>query len=231
MNIAICEDNERELLLLRSYCERYSKKNSVDAFLTGGDLDAACEEKRYDVVFLDIEMPPPDGMTLGRKLAAQTPKPVIFFTTWHPRYAVDGYGIALRYLLKPISVEIFERAMELAEQKLLSQRLRIRTHHKDLLVPLDEIAFIEIFDHSVHVFTVSGQEIGFRGTLSEVAHILPAARFVRVHKSFCVNLDHVESVTRRGVIMTTGALIHIGRAYHDSFYQKFNDYIGNRFEL
>lgn len=113
MKIAVCDDDESDLQLMLSYCRQYAPNTQTVAFRDGETLLAAFKSDFFDLVFLNIEMGHPDGLEVGSLLVNASHKPVIVFTTHSLNYAVRGYGIALRYLHKPISYDTFSDVMKL----------------------------------------------------------------------------------------------------------------------
>lgn len=103
MRIAICDDDQSDLAIIKQYCTQFNPEFSVSAFLCGEDLLRASNDGKFDLIFLDIEMGKLNGLDVGKQLVKLQPKPVIVFTTQSLNYAVRGYGIALQYLPKPIT--------------------------------------------------------------------------------------------------------------------------------
>lgn len=116
MKIAICDDSPDDLQLLLGYCKRYDSSLSIHTFSSGQALIDSFSSEFYNLVFLDIEMDPPNGYDTALHLRTMARKPEIIFTTKNLNYSIRGYGIALRYLPKPISYEMFIRALHQALQ-------------------------------------------------------------------------------------------------------------------
>lgn len=103
MKIAICDDETTECNRLYSYCKQYNQKFDVTLFFSASDLYNAFQTNFFDLILLDIEMQRPNGYEIAEKLMNSDPKPIIIFITKTLNYAVRGYGIAFKYLPKPIS--------------------------------------------------------------------------------------------------------------------------------
>lgn len=122
MKIAICDDERADLEQIVAYSKQYDSSNPVRGFSSGDSLLAAFQTDFYDLVFLDIEMAGTNGLTVGSRLMECGVKPIIIFTTQSLNYAVRGYGIALRYLIKPIDYETFAGIMRVVLDKVLPQK-------------------------------------------------------------------------------------------------------------
>ena len=108
MRIAVCDDEEKFRNQARDMVDKLAGSLDVvvDAYSDGNQLLAAFDKKPYDVLFLDIEMPAIDGITLAKKLRERSDSIYIVFLTGHVEYALEGYEVnALRYLTKPVQEE------------------------------------------------------------------------------------------------------------------------------
>ncbi len=217
MRIAICDDNITDLRIIEEYCNKYNENYEVNLFISGEDLVEAFQEQSFDLVFLDIEMDGLNGLETGQILRSNPSKPIIIFTTYSGDYAVRGYGIAVRYLIKPISYEEFVSSMTAAMNYIAPKKLCVCDKGMQRFVPVDSIVYLEIFQHSILIYLVTKEKIQIRGTLAELVEQLPTNKFVQPHKSYLINLEHVDRMNKREIIMTNGELIPIGRSKSDSF--------------
>ncbi len=190
----------------------------------GEEAVRAVDELRPDVLFLDIEMPRLNGLEVLERIRH---KPVVIFTTAHDRYAVTAFELrALDYLLKPFGPERFREALERARQAVrlrvedtAAERLRealsaqgpltrlfVRSRGRVLPLAVADIDRIEAQDDYVAVYT-GGHQYLVHTPLAEIERRLDPARFLRVHRSHIVNLDHVT-----GLVTTPGARfeVHLG---------------------
>lgn len=225
MKIAICDDEQLDLNRIHSYCNRYNDSIPVHLFSNGTHLLEAFQSSFFDLVFLDIEMAGPNGLTVGAELVKLTPKPIIVFTTQSLNYAVRGYGIALRYLPKPIDYDTFSGVMRLAIDKILPQKLSITQNGKQLIIPISDILYFEVIRHNVIFHLLNHETISVRGSLIEIKKQLSRNWFVQPHKSYCVNLDHIDHVCRQEITMTNGDCIPIGRNKSEFFQAQLDEYL------
>lgn len=225
MNIAVCDDEKRDLERIASYCRRYDESNALYTFSGGDELLAAFDGMFFDLVFLDIEMDGSDGLTVGARLMERERKPIIIFTTHSLNYAVRGYGIALRYLPKPIEYETFAAVMKMVMDKLLPQKILVTYRGEQRLIPINEISYFEVIRHNV-IFHLNNREIiSIRASLAEIKNQLSHGCFVQTHKSYCVNMDCIDRVCRQAITMTNGESIPIGRNRSEAFQAQLQEYL------
>ena len=222
MKIAICDDDAADLKLMQSYCSRYDSTIPTAAFTSGEALLEAYGKDFYDLVFLDIEMGQLNGLELGARLS---PKPVIVFTTQSLNYAVRGYGIAMRYLPKPITYDTFSDVMRLAMERILPQKISIFSNGMQMLIPINEIIYFEVLRHQLLIHLSSGENISVRGTLTEAISQVPHSIFAQPHKSYYINMEYVDRFTPQNITMTNGDLIPIGRSRKNDFQHRLSEYI------
>lgn len=229
MKIAICDDEKKDLERIHKYCVSFDPTIATSLFSSGAELLDAFDDDFFDLVFLDIEMAAPNGLAVGAALAKRNPRPIIIFTTQSPNYAVRGYGIALRYLPKPIEYETFVGAVRLAMEKIISQKITICNHGEQIVVSINDISYLEVIHHELIIHLKNRKTISTHKTLSEMQVQLSHHGFSQPHKSYCVNLDHVDRVSRQTVTMTNGELIPIGRSKSERFQAELDLFLrGNR---
>ena len=225
MRIAICDDERSDAEIIQSYCGRFDINLPVTLFSSGSELLRAFQGDHFDLVFLDIEMEAPNGLTVGAELVKHPTPPVIIFTTQSLNYAVRGYGIALRYLPKPIDYETFAGVMRLAADKILPQKLTIDCDGGQAVVSIADISYFEVFHHDIIFHLNDRRTISTRGSLSGFMEQLSKYCFAQPHKSYCVNMDHIDHISRQSVTMTSGEAVPIGRSKSDDFQRQFNLYL------
>ncbi|RFZ89906.1 DNA-binding response regulator [Mucilaginibacter conchicola] len=174
-----------------------------------------------DLLFLDIRMPGVDGISFLRSLRAP---PAVIFTTAFSEHALTGFELeAVDYLLKPITKEKFDRAiskfLKIVPQKInrqkdytyfkVSGRL-IKIHHADLL-------YVRAVKDYVSLCTINGNYLCYM-TMKYLNEMLPDEVFVRVHRSFIVNKNAVETV-ERNALKIRGEMIPIGAVYRNLRWQ------------
>lgn len=175
--------------------------------------------------FLDIEMAGTNGLTVGSRLMECGVKPIIIFTTQSLNYAVRGYGIALRYLIKPIDYETFAGIMRVVLDKVLPQKMLVTYRGEQRLIPINEISYFEVIRHNV-IFHLNNREtVSIRGSLAEIKEQLSRGWFVQTHKSYCVNMDYIDRATRCELTLTNGECVPVGRNRSESFQAQLQEYL------
>ena len=223
MRIAVCDDLAQDLTVLCSLLTAY------DASLTPECYDAAepllGRANCYDAVFLDIEMQAPNGYEVARRLAQQTPHPLIIFVTHTPAYAVQGYGIAFRYLLKPVSLAALAEVMEALDRELRAYRITVLAEGTSYVLDVREILYAEVLNHTAVLHTTEGTYT-FRAALRDLEQQLPARVFCAPHQSYLVNLQHVRAADSQFVILTNGEHIPISRRRRQAILHQLHTWLG-----
>lgn len=169
-----------------------------------GEFSNAIEAKRFlstnptDLIFLDIEMPVINGFDL---LDGLTEKPLVIFITSKPEYAVKAFDYdATDYIQKPVTLERFEAAVQRASKKHESYReslkdsgdfIFIKSNLKNLKVYLSKIKWIEAVGDYVKIVTEDGNHLVL-ATMKSYETDLPSDKFVRIHKSYIVNIEKID---------------------------------------
>ena len=175
---------------------------------------------------LDIEMTAPTGFEAAKQLVAtQNPRPLIIFITKSNAYTIKGYGVAFRYLVKPIAWDDFALALDAALDELSANRFSFSYNNDLVSIPLQSIYYIESFAH-VAVIHTANDEFHIRATLSEVKQNLPLSRFTAPHKSYLVNMSHINTVLSDDIILTNGDRIPISRRKRQEFNADFCRFLG-----
>lgn len=183
-----------------------------------------------DLVFLDIQMPDLSGMELARVLEGNKKerKPKIIFTTAYNQFAIEGYKVdALDYLLKPFSYEEFLKASTKAynyftkvtnvKEEEDPEYLFLKVEYQLVKVMLKDIIYIEGYKDYVKVHMVNRTSPLLSLTsLKNLEDLLPAKQFMRIHRSYIISLDHIQSVTR-GTVSMGAMTISVSENYRENF--------------
>ena len=180
------------------------ESGSIDMIVEATSAREAVEklmETRVDVMFLDISMPKTNGMQLAEALHKLKNPPQIVFVTAYSEYALDAFGVnAVDYLMKPVETDRLSQALEKVAERLKPQvtppsveRIPVIKSGSKVLVPIDQIRFIEAKDDYSCIYTENDR---FLSTISlqKLEDRLAAHGFFRIHRSYIVNLEYVEDV-------------------------------------
>jgi two-component system, LytTR family, response regulator len=194
------------------------------------------EDENIDAIFIDINMPDLNGMEFVRSLAAP---PIVVFTTAYTEYAVDGYKVdAVDYLLKPFSLDDFKRAAnkvkkqyDLMNTAIVSNvdeddALFLKTEHKVVRINIKEIRYVEGMSEYIRIFLDNQRKpIIVLLSMKKLEERLPESTFMRIHRSYIINLKKIQEVNKNRVIMDADTYLPIGDLYRDIF----NDYLNTKF--
>ena len=235
---AIVDDEPLAVELLASYVKKIPFLELCGKYNNATDALHGIGETPVDLLFLDIQMPELNGMELSRMVPEDTR---IVFTTAFDQYAVDGFRAnALDYLLKPISYADFMEACNKALQwfQLVQQSgqqaaaaaedeprsIFVKSEYKLLQINLDDIRYIEGLKDYVKIYTEqSPHPILSLMNMKAIEQMLPASRFIRVHRSFIVQKSKIREIERNRIVFGD-VYIPIG----DSYKQAFQDFINVR---
>lgn len=225
MRIAVCDDEPEALERITELLCEYDGSIVPDRFISASELLSCAERTSYDAVFLDIEMSSPNGYEAAMELIKSANHPLIVFVTHTSAYAVRGYGVAFRYLLKPVTETELARVMHEIEAELSSKRVILNIDGSPTVLSVDEILYAEVFGHTTVLYTGSGS-FKFRSTLKDLLAQLPAGLFCSPHQSYLINLMHVRSAGRDTVAMSNGDIVPISRRKRAEFMHGFHMYLG-----
>lgn len=222
----IVDDEPLAREILGQYVSQSDELQLVGTCKNANEVVELLQKESVDVLFLDIQMPGISGMALMKSL--ENP-PLVVFTTAYAQYAVEGYEVsAVDYLLKPISPDRFKKAVEKVKDMIRYKKsssndldyMFIRADYQDIKVMFDDILYVEGLKDYVKVVTKEKRIItltNIKGMLEK----LPQDRFIRVHKSYIVAKDKVQTV--KGTILTIDDKeIPIGLTFKDNFMKGMN---------
>lgn len=229
----IVDDEPLAIKVLETYINDLDSLELVASCRSATKAMTHLETKDIDVIFLDIQMPRLTGMAFAKSL--QKP-PKIIFTTAYRDFAVESYEVgAIDYLVKPISFERFFQTIQklkaLLDESILpvqsnsgvtEETLLIKAEKKQFVIKLADIWYIESIKDYVIVHTPQQKLISYQ-SLTQVEEALPASHFLRIHRSFIINLHHVKAFNATNVLLVDTE-IHIGRTYKDDVFQKLNTF-------
>jgi two-component system LytT family response regulator len=178
-------------------------------------------------------MPEINGMEFVKSL---TSRPFIVFTTAYSEYAVEGFQVdAVDYLLKPISFSSFLKAankvkdlIELSTNsqkeggKILVSHLFVKSDYKLIRIELDDIKYIESQHEYIQIHLISGKPVMTKLSMKAMEDQLPSDKFMRVQRSFIVNLSKISVIERNRIVFDGKVYIPVSEQYKEKF-QAFVD--------
>jgi DNA-binding LytR/AlgR family response regulator len=183
-------------------------------------------DERVDAIFCDINMPDLNGMDFVKSLAAP---PLVVFTTAYSEYAIEGFKVnAVDYLLKPFGMQDFMRAANRLQERLSvstpapaaaesDDTLFLKTDYRIVKVSIPSIRYVEAMSEYLKVW-IEGEAKPIITLLSmkKMEERLPN-NFMRVHRSYIINLDKIQEVNKNRVIMDADTYLPIGDLYKEAF--------------
>lgn len=228
----VVDDEPLALELMAGYVVRTPFLELAGKYNSGVDALARIINNDIDVVFLDIQMPELTGIELSKVI--QGDKPKVVFTTAYENYALDGYKAdALDYLVKPISYTEFLRAANKAIKwyshvntpsvsEPTPESFFVKSSYKLVNVQTTSIKYIESVKDYLKIYTDSEEgEVLTLMNISTIEKYLPANTFVRVHRSFIVNINKIKVVERNRIVFGN-VYIPISDTYKEQFYLIFD---------
>jgi len=237
LNCIVVDDEPFALGLVCSFVEKTPFLNLVGSFSNGVKALEMLHDHAVDLIFLDIQMPDITGIQLARLLERQpgSAGPRIIFTTAFNNFALEGYKVdALDYLLKPFDYEDFLRAANKARAyaEILKpavpgasvsaeEYIFLKVEYNLVRIAIKDILYIKGLKDYVMVYLENTERpILSLTSLKSLEEKLPSKRFMRVHRSYIVSLDKINSITKN--TLTVGDVnIAIGEQYKDAF----NEYL------
>jgi len=225
LNCLLIDDEPEALEILESYVQLVEHLELVAKCENAMQAFQVLHQKKVDLIFLDIKMPKLLGTDFLRSL--QNP-PKVIFTTAYREYALDGFELnVVDYLLKPISFDRFLRAVGKVtkndDEKITVDHandvstdkkpfLYFRNDRKMVKVMTNEILYIESLKDYIKIVTDSAKPLVVKQTISSLEEMLPDTNFIRIHRSFIVAIDKIQSYTPT-LIEIGGTELPVGRLF------------------
>lgn len=204
MRFAVCDDEEKFRVQARNMIDKLAGSLDVivDVYEDGRALLDAFDKNPYDVLFLDIEMPAMDGITLARKLRERSDNIYIVFLTGHVEYALEGYEVnALRYLTKPVQEDKLREVIRFVMDKNTSKRqVMIKEDGEELLLNVADIIYFEAQNQYVMIYTTEGEHL-IRYNIGDFEEQLKNDGFFRCHRGYLISLAKVKKLVKTDVLM------------------------------
>ncbi|MAU16592.1 MAG: DNA-binding response regulator [Muricauda sp.] len=239
MKCIIIDDEPLAIDVLMEYCQKLDFIELEDTFTNSLEAISVIKEKKIDLIFCDIEMPQMNGIDFINSLDNI---PLFIFTTAYSQYAVEGFNLnAIDYLVKPIPYNRFIKAISRAKEILAYRKsptklndnvfpsygdsntanpgyIFVKAEYESVKINLDDIEYIQgLKDYlKIHVKNTNKAILTLM-SFKEILDKLPTNQFVRVHKSFVVNISCIKTVQRNRIVIND-MRIPIGESYKSSFF-------------
>ncbi|MEO3406663.1 LytTR family DNA-binding domain-containing protein [Mucilaginibacter sp. CAU 1740] len=240
LNCIAVDDEPLALGLVCAFIEQTPFLKLVGKYSSAVEALVGLQDQKIDLIFLDIQMPNLNGIELARVIDSRgANKPRIIFTTAYNQFAIEGYRVdALDYLLKPFNYEEFlhaaNKALSYAELLDKSQNpvnnsptvapqpeeeeyLFLKIEYQLVRIALNDILYIEGLKDYVKIYLQDKEKpLLSLSSLKALEEKLPSKRFMRVHRSFIVSLNKINSITRNA-LQIGKVNITVGDQYKEAF--------------
>jgi DNA-binding LytR/AlgR family response regulator len=227
----VVDDEPLALDILTDYIAKVPDLQLALATTSAFEALAFVQQDKADLVFLDVQMPELTGIQF---LKIINNKCDVILTTAYPQYALEGYELdVVDYLLKPIAFDRFYKAVQKVapkeshaapigepaqvQQQATHDFIFVKTEHRIQKLDLDDILYIEGLKDYISIFTPTERIITLQN-MKKMEDVLPALHFIRVHKSYIVALEKIDSI-ERSRIQIGDKMIPIGDTYRDYFFR------------
>lgn len=220
------DDEPLALELVSTFCAEINFIQLQKTFTRTSDALQYLKENKVDLLFLDIQMPDISGIEFYKNLEEKT---MVIFTTAYSEYAVEGFNLnAIDYLLKPYELERFKKAINKAKEFYEynkketneSNFIFVRADYSLIKIDCNEIIYIESVDDYLKIHLTGKKPIMTLSTLKSIENKLPPSHFIRVHRSYIVALNKIESVRGKNIQLGT-AEIPISSKYEADFFKSY----------
>lgn len=218
----IVEDEEHTTMLMENYIGQMDQLEHIGSFVTPLELLNFDRIKEVQIIYLDIQMPDMTGIDFLKL------KPInaeVIFTTAYSKYAVEGYELnVIDYLLKPVKLPRFIKATQKAIEQIYlkttqksvtsppDEHLILKVDKKLVKVEIRDILYIQSDWNYVNVHTAQKKYMVL-GSLKSMKQELERFKFIRIHKSFLINLKHFKALEGNMIELSNDIKLHVSRNY------------------
>ena len=235
------DDEPLALRQLATYVEKIPYLQLVGACQSALEAKEIMDQEVIDAIFIDINMPDLNGMEFVKQM--QVP-PLVVFTTAYSEYAIEGFKVdAVDYLLKPFGLQDFQRAAQKVKHRyelehrtmteessivvdeLDSDAMFLKSDYKTVRINISDIRYVEGMSEYLKIYIEDHKPLVVLLSMKRLEERLPSNSFMRIHRSYIINLRKILEVNKNRVILGEDAYLPIG----DNYKEAFNDYLASKF--
>lgn len=235
------DDEPLALRQLATYVEKIPYLELVGACQSALEAKEIMDQEVIDAIFIDINMPDLNGMEFVKQM--QVP-PLVVFTTAYSEYAIEGFKVdAVDYLLKPFGLQDFQRAAQKVKHRyelehrpvaevssivvdeLDSDAMFLKSDYKTVRINISDIRYVEGMSEYLKIYIEDHKPLVVLLSMKRLEERLPSNSFMRIHRSYIINLRKILEVNKNRVILGEDAYLPIG----DNYKEAFNDYLASKF--
>ncbi|NRD20126.1 response regulator transcription factor [Winogradskyella eckloniae] len=242
MKCIIIDDEPLAIDVIESYCQALSSVEVISTFTSAIEALDFINNNSIDLVFSDIEMPNISGIELIKSLEGKVP--YFIFTTAYPEYALEGFDLnAVDYLVKPIPFPRFLKAVNRVKEMIKLNDVStsfnvssaagetssaieddfifVKSEYENLKIDINGIKHIQGLKDYLKIHSEASKPILTLMSFKEIQDKLPENKFIRVHRSFIVNVNKITSVQKNRIVIKDER-IPIGESYKSMVYSRLN---------
>ncbi|WP_179338687.1 LytR/AlgR family response regulator transcription factor [Winogradskyella ludwigii] len=243
MNCIIIDDEPLAIDIIESYCKALSNVDVISTFTNAIEALEFINNNSIDLVFSDIEMPNISGIELIKSLEGKVP--YFIFTTAYPEYALEGFDLnAVDYLVKPIPFPRFLKAANRVKEMMrlnvstafnvssatgdtaatvasVDDFIFVKSEYENVKIDIKSIIHIQGLKDYLKIYSEGSKPILTLMSFKDIQSKLPEHIFIRVHRSYIVNVNKITSIQKNRVIINDER-IPIGESYKSMVYSRLN---------
>ncbi len=223
----LCDDLELHLNILEKYINNCLRGKGIlfRCFKTTSGYEAIemYMKQKYDIVFLDIDMPDSDGIQVAERIFNIDDNAVVIYVTAYPEYAERAYEqFVFQYIIKPIDEHRLEIVLNKAFEKIERDAIydnetsffMIKKQNKDIKIMNKDVLYFEKVINYINIYTENKNDISIRMTFKELENTIDMGLFLRCHKGFIVNKSKIKSISAKEIeVFNVDKKIPVGRGY------------------
>ncbi len=244
MRLAICDDDLKDLTVLEGMLQKYNARNSdirleIETFSEATKLLCKLQQgEQADLYILDILMSNMTGIDLGTIIRKNNRNSMIIYITSSNSFAMEAYDLhAIRYLLKPTRERDLFEALDYAVSQMKLRKksvFLVKTKEGLEAVPCSEIEYIENSSRKLEIHLTNGQKITSifmrKSFDEEIEELIQAKNFICVHKSFLINMNHIQKLNQSDVVLNSGIRIPVSRRRALNVKKEYLFFISNQYK-
>lgn len=235
IEIAVCEDSIIDLSEIKAMLNDYKKRNLCEVrftyFTNAIDLVSSIQSGiNYQIVLLDIIMPHLNGVDAARELCQYDKEARIIFISSSKEFAVESYEIgAYYYILKPLEKEQLFYLIDKVRAEIdldEKQSIVVKSKASIVRISLSQLEFVEVVNRTLFYHLNDGSVIEVSGTFSIIeTKLLEYPQFVKVHRSYIVNINFIGHIEKRQLIMASTCIIPVAKSYYTNLKTLYLNYL------
>lgn len=241
LTIAICDDENTITSQIETLLYNLSQKHGIpietDVFYSGQHLEhQILDGKKYDLIYLDIEMHNGDGITAAEHIRSRDENALLVYVSGYEKYMMELFRLdVLAFIKKPLDPARFEKIFLEANRRICKQQFYFTYHYKnaEYKTPCVDILYFESYGRKIKIHLKDGSLESFNGKLSDVEKELDDGKipFLRIHKSYFVNYHYIKARAKTEIILTDGTRLPVSREIGTRFEAQYTRLLGGEIDV